>query len=799
MKHSRMVVALGVALVCAAGAQAQTRVTTAWSKGAFHVDTARVLSRSNIVLGRANEDATEAMPLGNGRLGAAVWSAAGMTVQLNRADTMPGRLSAGQVVIPGLAKLTHASDYAGVLDLYRGEFRESGGGMTATAFVEPKTDALVVDVTGADASQEQTVILRLWAPRAPVAGVLGSSAWFAESWADDKNPGASGGTFGSLAVLTAVGRKVQAAVTDERTLTVRLLPDASGHFRVLVAAPHYDGKPEPEMAAARVLLAALADASPAAHAAKWAEFWKKAALIRVMSGDGVGEYMENLRAIYLYVAACERGEHWPGSQAGVADMISSARDWHQWDSSAFWHWNLRMQVAANLGAGLADLNLPYFDLYLDNLGNIRYWTRAHMHNMDGSCVPETMRFNGQGYEYEGYWAKPTTGLNCDLDSKPYYNARTRSTGAEIGLWVWRQFLVTGDDKFLEKYFPLMGASARFLLASQHQDAKGTLHTSPSNAHENQWDVTDPTTDLSAIKALYPVVDQATAYLGIDRDLAFGLREALGRTPDFPRVGVDGSKKLLPASEDAREQDMIADSYEPGAEVHNVENIGLEPVWPYGLIGDRSDEFPLAVRTYLHRPHPATMDWSFDPVQAARLDMGSEVGATLRALTEKYQRYPNGMAKWSPEDKEFYVEQSGVVALALQEALVQDYDDIVRIASALPPGWDFSGSVWVHGQLKVDVQTHDGVPTTVVLESGMTGPVTMKNPWPGNEVTVTNGKTGKTVNVTTRLDLVSFNVDQKVNYLVKPAGEHAGPFATLSGVAATAAKKLGEAQIGLFAN
>jgi len=39
---------------------------------------------------------------------------------------MPERLSTGHVVIPGLATLTSAKDYAGRLDLFKGEFRELG-------------------------------------------------------------------------------------------------------------------------------------------------------------------------------------------------------------------------------------------------------------------------------------------------------------------------------------------------------------------------------------------------------------------------------------------------------------------------------------------------------------------------------------------------------------------------------------------------------------------------------------------------------------------------------------------------
>ena len=157
-------------LLCAAftiGISAQSAapgLTTAWHDGKFHVDVAGVLGRSSIVLGRPNVKPDQAMPLGNGRLGVAVWSENGLTAQLNRVDTLPDRLSPGQVVIPGLSSLTQAKDYAGRLDLYDGEFQEHGGGMAATAYVQPGTDTLIIDVTGAKAEEPQTAQLKLWEP-----------------------------------------------------------------------------------------------------------------------------------------------------------------------------------------------------------------------------------------------------------------------------------------------------------------------------------------------------------------------------------------------------------------------------------------------------------------------------------------------------------------------------------------------------------------------------------------------------------------------------------------------------------
>jgi alpha-L-fucosidase 2 len=761
----------------------------------FQVDIHGVIGRSDIVLGRANVESGEAMPLGNGSLGVAVWSADGLTAQLNRNDTLPDRLSAGQVVIPGLAVLTRAKDYSGRLDLYRGEFREQGGGMTVTAFVDSRTDALVVDVNGANPNEPQTAVLKLWAPRTPRATADGPAGFLVQSWVDNKNPGASGRTFGSLSAITAQGRDVSAAVTDPLTVTVSFKPQEDGHYRVIVAAPHYDGSGDARDIAVR----ALSPGPDEAHVSWWKGFWERAAMIKISSQDGAGEYMENLRNIYLFVAAIEKGVEYPGSQAGIADMISAAQDEHRWDSSAFWHWNLRMQVAANIGAGLPELNATYFNLYRENLASIEQWTRENMKGLPGVCVPETMRFNGPGIEYESAWTPAAIGRDCDANFKPYYNARTLSTGAEVSLWVWQQYLVTGDRTFLAENYPLMAASVRFLLAYQKTGPDGLLHTSPSNAHETQWDVTDPTTDLSAILALYPATIEAANLLGKDADLVRQMQAALSKIPPLPRTQSTGPHTLMTPSAAHDGADVIAESYQPGAEDHNIENIGLEPVWPYSIIGDTSPLFALAQRTFAHRPNASAVDWSFDPIQAARLGLGSEVGSTLITSTQKFQGFVNGMAKWEASAREFYVEQTGVVAAALQEALVQDYDGLIRVAPAIPPGWDFDGSVYARGNIKVNVRTRNGKVTTLVIEAGASQPVKIRNPWQGRPVDVISVKTGKRIVTGATGTVIEFPATAGTTYVVENGDVAAANSrdAVVTGTPATSARRLGPVQIGLF--
>jgi alpha-L-fucosidase 2 len=761
-------------------AAAQVAPTTAWKAGDFVVDTAGLVSRSDIVLAKPNRLPAEAIPMGNGRLGVAVWAAEGFTAQLNRGDTLPHRDSPGQLVIPGLVALTSAKDFSARLDLYNGSLVEHGGKMTLVAYVQVSTNTFVVDVTGADPNVQQTATLRLWEPRKPDATAAGNVGTLAQSWVDNYGPGASGEKFGALAAVTATGRNVSATVSGARSVTINFIPAADGHFQVAVACPHYNGEAS-QLAAAK---SELNNTDPKEHAAWWHAFWRRAGLIKLTSADGSGEYMENLRNLYLYTSAAESGSRFPGSQAGIADLFSAVQDLHRWDPAAFWHWNLRMQVAANIDAGVPKLNAPYFRLYRENLASIQAWTTSHMARRPGICVPETMRFNGAGIEYEPDWnpsKPPTIGLNCDAASRPYYNARTLSTGAEVSLWIWRQYLATGDRAFLAANYPVMAASARFLLAYETPGADGKMHTQPSNAHEQQWDTIDPTTDLSARMAFFPAVIQAAKLLRTDSQLVQQLTAEATRTP------------VLPQSETT--PPVIVASHDPAAAEHNEENVGLEPVWPYNLIGDNSPMLGLARQTYANRPYPVHQDWSFDPVQAARLGLGEEVRSTLISLTERYQTYINGFANWGGPPGEFYIEQQGVVALALAEALVQDYDGLIRIAPAMPVEWDGEGSVWVRERTRVDVQVQAGAPATVVFEAAATSTLHIRNPWPGQPVEVKDAR-GKILMQSTA-SLLNLPVHSGQAYLLLPskAARTPLPFAPVTGVPAQQEKTLGRVQIG----
>ncbi|HWG26347.1 glycosyl hydrolase family 95 catalytic domain-containing protein [Actinospica sp.] len=804
--------ALALAPPLAQPAAAQN-LTTAWQNGAFSVDTGGVVSRSDVVLGQPNTAPAQALPLGNGSLGVAAWAANGLTAQLNRSDTMPYRLSPGQVQIPGLAAMTTAADFSGHLDLYDGVLDESGGGMSLRAWVPANKDELVVEVTGAAPGAAETANLNLWSGRSPAASASGAYGALAQTWADNSQSGSSGQTFGAMSAITAGGQNVSASVVNSTQVKVSFNAESDGSFAVVVAAPKWTGGDAISTATSLIGSDPTAAASGllAAQAAWWNGYWANSGLIEANSSDGTAQYMENLRTLYLYYeAASMKSGAYPGSQAGVADMFAYDEDQQDWYPAGYWLWNLRGQIAANLSSGDFALNLPIFNMYLNDLPAIESWTGAQMGGLSGACVPETMRFNGNGY-YNG--GDNTQNASCATASSPSWNAENVTSGAELATWIWQQYLDTGSISFLRTYYPILQQTATFLLNYQSLGSDGYLHAT-ANAHETQWAVTDPTTDLVADQALLPAVVSAATLLNTDSSLVARLRTAENQIEPYARAGQSSLSTLLNSqptsasavsSLDAQGNDVIADSYQPSATVRNIENIGLEPVWPWGVIGDdtsvNGDNLTaLADRTFQYRPNVDANDWSLDAVDAARLDNASAVESNLVAVTEKYQGYISGLAAFSTPSDEPYIEQSSAVAAAMDEALATDYDGTIRFAPAWPSGWDASGTVAIQGGSKVDVQVEGGTLATAAIQAASSTTLSVRNPWSasGGQAEVVNGSTGAVVVAATTAATFSVPVAAGGTYLVEQPSNPTTSlsFAQVTGTQATAAKHLGPVQIGL---
>ncbi|MGI5442669.1 glycosyl hydrolase family 95 catalytic domain-containing protein [Streptomyces shenzhenensis] len=752
--------------------------TTAWSDGSFHVDAHGVVSRSDVIYERAPAQPYQSAPLGNGTMGASVWAASGFTAQLNRGDTFPGLKSPGQVVIPGLAEMTGARDYAGRLSLYDGQFVQSGAGMTAVSYVSAGSDQLVVEITGAAPDVTQTVDVKLWTGRNPTAYASGTVAALGETFDD----AASGQRFGSLAAATAAGRAVSATVVDDHTVRLSFKPRSDGSFRVVVAAPKYAGGSVGTAAAAAVAGTTPGSAATfeAGHLQWWHDLWDRVSPMKISSADGSGEYLENQRLLGLYTTAASMRGPQATSHGAVANLFSSFEDSADWSPQHYWHFNLRMQTSQNFAANMADFNAPYFGLYENNFATRKAQTAQLMPGSSGVCIPEVMRFDGSGDDH---------GLNqCLSSGNDTPVARILSSGPEIAYNMWRQYLFTRDESFLNASYPFMADVVRFYLWRAPVGIDGKRHIVDANALETQWHATDPAPDVAAMKVLFPLVRDLAAARG-DTTLADQLAAAIPQLPELAKTTRNGKT-------------VLGWSATSGI-AHNKQNPDLEPVWPWNLYGDQpGPDHTLASDTFINRVYPQAYDWGMDATWAARLGRNEDVKNLLVQGTKDYQTFPNGFSRYegaAPEGRtSFYNEWQWVVSTSLQEALVQNYDGLLRVPAAWPSGWDVDGALRIEGGHRVSVQVRAGTPTLVGIEAARDDTLRMRNPWKDQQIQVRDGATGAVLGAPTTAPAITIHLTKGSSVVVERTAAPLSSFtySPVSGTAATTAKHLGTRAIGL---
>ncbi|WP_419992726.1 glycosyl hydrolase family 95 catalytic domain-containing protein [Streptomyces boninensis] len=752
--------------------QGQAEPTTAWRNGALQVDTKGVVSRSDFVLEKPASRPYQSMPVGNGTLGAAIWAEGeeGLRAQLNRSDTFPDLKSAGQLTVPGLSPLMQASDYDGRLRLHEADLTQRGGGMSARGYVRADKDQFVLEVTGADPDRTQTADLRLWEGRSPSTYAGGAVAALAETFADD----ASGGTTGAVAALTASGRDVSSKVVDGGTVRVSFKPRADGSFRIVTGVPAYTGG-DLGAAADKALAGSSGEDIDDAHERWWHRFWSKAAPMRIDSRDGVGEYMEHLRAQQLYMTAATMRGSVPSSHGGVINMFSPWQDEVHWSADYWWGFNLRQPVYTNFGADTEEFNRPYFRLYLDRLKEMREWTRTHWPEAEaGVCVPEYLRYDG-------------TAEACDSSMEPSWLNRIVSTGPEVIYNLWLQYRYTGNRAVLDESYPLMRDVVRFYLSILEEGDDGKLHLHHVNAMETQWDATDPAPDLAAMRVIFPIIAGQADRRG-EKKLAAQLRAALPKIPDFHRTTRNGEEVIAWSATDE--------------EAHNTQNPDTEPLFPWGLYGADSE---LMQSTFRNRVFVQTREWAEDSLLAARLGLPGEMKDLLVQGTKDFQIFPNGFGSHGKNDDpteqtNYYNGWNSVVASALQESLVQSYEGVVRVAPAWPADWDVSGSVQIQGGHRVSAQVRDGEPDVVGIQAAEDGTLKVANPWPGHEVRVVDGATGegRPIAGPTTDAVVELPVRDGRSYLVERVDRpHSSlPFAGVGGSPATDVKRLGDRTLGI---
>lgn len=735
--------------------------------GRLDVDYQGYLSKHDIVYNRPNTNPVHGLTVGNGRTGAMVWSQNGLTMQVSGVDlSQQSAFAAGLVNLysnPGMD--TGYTTYQQRLNLYDGTLTTKyDSNRTVTIMGSPGSEVMGIHVDDTRGGVSSVALdLSMWDPATVTnsGDVPDLNTWKTIStFADASGAGLSRGQtdangFGYTLAATVEGAGFTTQVVDGRKVRLNITP-TSGYTIWINAASRLNAPGRDSVAAARNQLASVKGTGYATTYTNyrdwWHSFWSRS-FVQYSNGSGDADYMENVYYLSTYmIAAGGYGSYPVHFINGVFRATQDATKW----SNAYWYWNQRDVYNSFLAANHTDLMDGFNRLYSRNYAALKSYTTTR-YGVDGLWVPETMGWDGN--------ARGTVGSD--------YTKNILSTGYEAAFNMYLRYRYTNDLNYLRDVaYPYMRETAKFYRAMLSFDgATGTYHMANSNSHETYWNVRNAITDLAAVRSIFPLTIQVSQLLGQDAGLRAGWQDVLDHLVAYPT----GGGAYLPHQA-------------PISQTRNNENVAAELIWPYNVTGLGYPDYQTAVNTWNARPFPYGNVWSNDAVQAARLGLGDQTYQGMRTMLQKYQNYPNGMTS----NTNGVFEYLGVHLSAMNEALMQSYNDKIRVFPAAPGDSSFVGrfTLLAKDGFLVSSEREAGEVKYVGLRSLYGKQATVVNPWSGQQVRVRRASDGSIVTTTSGGE-VSFATAANTVYVVERTAKPLGSYspARLSGTANQNAKTL----------
>lgn len=303
-------------------------------------------------------------------------------------------------------------------------------------------------------------------------------------------------------------------------------------------------------------------------------------------------------------------------------------------------------------------------------------------------------------------------------------------GAQWGLWpmggawlclhLWDRYDYDRDVAYLRSIYPLLKGAALFFLDTLQRDAKtGSLVTSPSvspeNVHPHGASVcAGPAMDGQILRDLFDRTVQAAAILGVDADFAADVKATHARlAPD--RIGAQGQLQEW-------QEDWDAAAPEP----HHRHVSHLYALFPSDQIDlARTPALAAAARRSLELRGDESTGWAtaWRANLWARLGEGDHAHRILAYLLGPDRTYPNLFDAHPP----FQIDGNFGGARAITELLMRSTGDTLHMLPALSRAWP-SGSVTglrAHGGLTVDLAWRGGQLATARIAATLPIEVTVR--------------------------------------------------------------------------
>ncbi|MFI5757273.1 glycosyl hydrolase family 95 catalytic domain-containing protein [Streptomyces sp. NPDC051569] len=698
-----------------AGSPASASTTDAafnTATGALDVDYAKYLSKHDIVYNRPNTDPKYGLTVGNGRTGAMAWQDKGLSMQVSGVDTsQQTAFGAGMLNLATTPAMDSGySTYQQRLSLYDGTLTTTyDNNRTVTVMGSPNSEVMGIHVDDTRGGVSSIALeLSLWdvSSLGNSGDVPNLDTWKTVStYADASGAGLSRGqadpqNFGYTLAASVEGAPFTAQVVDGRKVRLTITPSTS-YTIWFTASTRINAAGHNSVTQAKNALNSVKSTGYTntlnSFRGWWHAFWEKS-FVQYSNGSGEADYMENVYYLSTYMIAAGGYGNYPFHF--INGDFRSTGDATKW-SNAYWYWNQRDVYNSFLASNHTDLLAGFNRLYSRNSDALKAYTRTR-YNVDGIWVPETMGWDGN--------ARGT--VNSD------YTQDIWSTGAEAAYNMYLQYTYTNDTEYLRTTaYPFMREIAKFYQAKLSLDSgTGKYYVASSNSHETYWDVPNAITDLAAVRNLFPLAIKVGSQLGLDADLRPQWQRVLDNLIAYP----SDANTYLPHTP-------------PISQTRNNENVAAELIWPYDITGIGYPDQQKAVNTWNSRPFPYGNVWSNDAVQAARLGLGDQAFQGMKTMLRKYQTYPNGMT----DNTNGVFEYLGVHLSAMNESLLQSYNDKIRVFPAVPTDSTFTGkfSLLAKGGFTVSSEREAGEIKYVGLKSLYGNSTRIVNPWGTQQVRV----------------------------------------------------------------